>query len=222
MNDLSLLAHDRPYRKCAEDRRRRQRQLPPARRQRSIYPTLVRMAQDFNMRYPLVDGQGNFGSVDGDPPAADALHRGAPRRASALGAAGRPREGRPVDFVPNYDERATRSRSSCRRGSPTCSSTVVAASRSAWPRTSRRTTVTEICDAIAAVIDDPRARREAADPARDGARLPHRGDHLRARRHPRRVRHRSRPRRCVRAQANIESRRTTARRSCIDRDPVRR
>src|SRR5213082_632557 len=35
-----------------------------------IYPTLVRMAQDFNMRYPLVDGQGNFGSVDGDPPAA--------------------------------------------------------------------------------------------------------------------------------------------------------
>ena len=36
----------------------------------SIYDTLVRMAQDFNMRYPLVDGQGNFGSIDGDPPAA--------------------------------------------------------------------------------------------------------------------------------------------------------
>ncbi|BBO23700.1 MAG: DNA gyrase subunit A [Chthonomonadaceae bacterium] len=35
-----------------------------------IYPTLVRMAQPFNMRYPLVDGQGNFGNVDGDPPAA--------------------------------------------------------------------------------------------------------------------------------------------------------
>src|SRR3982750_3797446 len=35
-----------------------------------IYPTLVRMAQDFNMRYPLVDGQGNFGSIDNDPPAA--------------------------------------------------------------------------------------------------------------------------------------------------------
>src|SRR6266436_9722852 len=35
-----------------------------------IYPALVRMAQDFNMRYPLIDGQGNFGSVDGDPPAA--------------------------------------------------------------------------------------------------------------------------------------------------------
>ena len=36
----------------------------------AIYDTLVRMAQDFSMRYPLVDGQGNFGSIDGDPPAA--------------------------------------------------------------------------------------------------------------------------------------------------------
>ena len=36
----------------------------------SIYDTLVRMAQDFSLRYPLVDGQGNFGSIDDDPPAA--------------------------------------------------------------------------------------------------------------------------------------------------------
>jgi DNA gyrase subunit A len=50
-------------------RRRRHGQVPPARR-RAIYDTVVRMAQDFSMRYPLVDGQGNFGSVDGDPPAA--------------------------------------------------------------------------------------------------------------------------------------------------------
>src|SRR4030088_1447065 len=35
-----------------------------------VYPTLVRMAQDFSLRYPLIDGQGNFGSIDGDPPAA--------------------------------------------------------------------------------------------------------------------------------------------------------
>src|ERR671933_81067 len=35
-----------------------------------VYPSLVRMAQDFSLRYPLVDGQGNFGSIDGDPPAA--------------------------------------------------------------------------------------------------------------------------------------------------------
>ncbi len=46
----------------------------------SIYDALVRMAQDFSMRVPLIDGQGNFGSVDGDPPAADALHRSAPRQ----------------------------------------------------------------------------------------------------------------------------------------------
>lgn len=37
----------------------------------AVYDTIVRMAQDFSMRYLLVDGQGNFGSVDGDPPAAD-------------------------------------------------------------------------------------------------------------------------------------------------------
>src|SRR3989344_1584260 len=36
----------------------------------SVYDALVRMAQDFSMRYPLIDGQGNFGSIDGDPPAA--------------------------------------------------------------------------------------------------------------------------------------------------------
>src|SRR6185295_1439439 len=35
-----------------------------------VYDTIVRMAQDFSLRYPLVDGQGNFGSIDGDPPAA--------------------------------------------------------------------------------------------------------------------------------------------------------
>jgi hypothetical protein len=36
----------------------------------AVYDTLVRLAQDFSMRYPLIDGQGNFGSLDGDPPAA--------------------------------------------------------------------------------------------------------------------------------------------------------
>src|SRR4030042_7119431 len=36
----------------------------------AVYDTLVRMAQDWNLRYPLIDGQGNFGSIDGDPPAA--------------------------------------------------------------------------------------------------------------------------------------------------------
>ena len=45
----------------------------------AIYDTLVRMAQDFSLRYPLVDGKGNFGSIDDDPAAAMTIHRGAPR-----------------------------------------------------------------------------------------------------------------------------------------------
>ena len=68
----------------------------------SIYDTLVRMAQDFNMRYPLVDGQGNFGSIDGDPPAA---MRYTEARLQALAddmMADLDKE--TVDFAPNYDE----------------------------------------------------------------------------------------------------------------------
>jgi DNA gyrase subunit A len=66
------------------------------------YDTLVRLAQDFNMRYPLVDGQGNFGSVDGDPPAA---YRYTEARLESLAEemmADLDKE--TVDFVPNFDE----------------------------------------------------------------------------------------------------------------------
>ncbi|HWW51612.1 MAG TPA: DNA gyrase subunit A [Verrucomicrobiae bacterium] len=67
-----------------------------------VYDALVRMAQDFNMRYPLVDGQGNFGSVDGDPPAAmryteARLSRFAEEMLADI-------EKETVDFVPNFDE----------------------------------------------------------------------------------------------------------------------
>jgi DNA gyrase subunit A len=68
----------------------------------SIYDTLVRMAQDFNMRSPLVDGQGNFGSIDGDPPAA---MRYTEARLQAIAddmMADLDKE--TVDFSPNYDE----------------------------------------------------------------------------------------------------------------------
>ena len=61
----------------------------------SIYDTLVRLAQGFNMRYPLVDGQGNFGSVDGDPPAAMRYNRGeAPVALRRPDGRSRPRHGR--------------------------------------------------------------------------------------------------------------------------------
>jgi DNA gyrase subunit A len=70
----------------------------------SIYDTLVRMAQDFNLRYPLVDGQGNFGSVDGDPPAA-MRYTEARLQAIADGMM-TDLDKETVDFVPNYDERS--------------------------------------------------------------------------------------------------------------------
>ena len=71
----------------------------------AIYDTMVRMAQDFSMRLPLVDGQGNFGSMDGDPPAA---HRYTEARL-AKSAEGllRDIDKETVDFVPNYDETTT-------------------------------------------------------------------------------------------------------------------
>ena len=68
----------------------------------AVYDTLVRMTQDFNMRYPLIDGQGNFGSVDGDPAAA---YRYTECRLSRLAEellADIEKE--TVDFVPNFDE----------------------------------------------------------------------------------------------------------------------
>ena len=68
----------------------------------AIYDTLVRMAQDFNMRAPLVDGQGNFGSVDGDPPAA-MRYTEARLEALADDAMG-DLDKETVDFAPNYDE----------------------------------------------------------------------------------------------------------------------
>jgi DNA gyrase subunit A len=68
MNDLNL-APNRPHRKCAKIAGDTSGNYHPHGEQ-VVYPTLVRMAQDFSLRYPLVDGQGNFGSVDGDGAAA--------------------------------------------------------------------------------------------------------------------------------------------------------
>ena len=68
----------------------------------AIYDTLVRMAQPFSMRYPLVDGQGNFGSVDGDPPAA--MRYTECRLMRIAGELLADIDMETVDFVPNYDE----------------------------------------------------------------------------------------------------------------------
>ncbi|MCL2747070.1 MAG: DNA gyrase subunit A [Oscillospiraceae bacterium] len=67
----------------------------------SVYDALVRMAQDFSLRYPLVDGHGNFGSVDGDPPAAYRYTEARMSRIAMALMADIDKE--TVDFVPNYD-----------------------------------------------------------------------------------------------------------------------
>jgi DNA gyrase subunit A len=68
----------------------------------AIYDAIVRMAQDFSLRYPLIDGQGNFGSVDGDPPAAMRYTEIRMAKIAAELLADIDKE--TVDFVPNYDD----------------------------------------------------------------------------------------------------------------------
>ena len=68
----------------------------------AVYDTLVRMAQNFSLRYPLVDGQGNFGSVDGDPPAAMRYTEVRMRKLAHELMADIDKD--TVNFVPNYDE----------------------------------------------------------------------------------------------------------------------
>src|SRR6056297_1733119 len=71
----------------------------------AVYDALVRMAQSFTLRYPMVDGQGNFGSMDGDPPAA--MRYTEVRMAKAAQALLEVIDRETVDFVPNYDTQDT-------------------------------------------------------------------------------------------------------------------
>jgi DNA gyrase subunit A len=95
------LASNRAYRKCAKIVGEVMGNFHPH-GDASIYDTLVRLAQDFNMRYPLVDGQGNFGSIDGDPPAAMRYTEARPEPIAEAMMTDLDKE--TVDFVPNYDE----------------------------------------------------------------------------------------------------------------------
>ena len=103
MNDMGLLPN-RPYRKTARlvgDVLGKYHPHGDA----ALYDALVRLAQDFSMRYPMVDGQGNFGSVDGDPPAA--MRYTEARLAPVSEAMLRDIEKDTVDFGPNYDDSLT-------------------------------------------------------------------------------------------------------------------
>ena len=96
------LSPDKPYRKCADTVGSVLGRYHPH-GDASVYDALVRLAQDFSMRYMLVDGHGNFGSVDGDPPAA---YRYTESRMSKIAVEMlQDIDKETVDFMPNYDDR---------------------------------------------------------------------------------------------------------------------
>ena len=155
------------------------------------------------MRLPLIDGQGNFGSVDGDPPAADALHRVPPR----------PRRRMPllddldkdtVDFTAELRRVAARSRRSCRRSFPNllvngAGGIAVGMATNIPPHN-----LGEVIDACIAYIDNPDDLDRRADRDRPGPGLPDRRHDPRPRRHPRRLPHRPRLDHHARASRTIE------------------
>lgn len=100
MSEMGL-RHDRPYKKCGRIVGDVLGKFHPHGDQ-SIYDALVRLAQDFSLRIPLVQGQGNFGSIDGDPPAA--MRYTEARLANIAESMLRDIKKETVDFAPNYDD----------------------------------------------------------------------------------------------------------------------
>ena len=150
MNDLNLQP-GRGYRKCAKIAGDTSGNYHPH-GESVVYPTLVRLAQDWVMRYPLVDGQGNFGSIDGDAPAA---MRYTEARLTALAVEMlADLEKNTVDFRANYDE--TREEPVVLPGVVPnllvngCSGIAVGMATEVPPHNLR-----EVCDAITRVIETP-------------------------------------------------------------------
>ena len=156
MNDLNL-APGRGYRKCAKIAGDTSGNYHPH-GEGVVYPTLVRLAQDWVMRYPLVDGQGNFGSIDGDAPAAMRYTEARLTHLAVEMLADL--EKNTVSLRPNYDETIEE---------PTvlpgvlpnllvngCSGIAVGMATEVPPHNLR-----EVCDAIVYVIEHPDATPEA-------------------------------------------------------------
>ncbi|MEK7822046.1 MAG: DNA gyrase subunit A, partial [Planctomycetota bacterium] len=152
MNDLDLGPRAK-FRKCAKIAGDTTGNYHPHGEQ-VVYPTLVRMAQDFNIRYPLINGQGNFGSIDGDPPAAMRYTEAKLTEASMALMEDIDRD--TVDFVPNYDDtRLEPTVLPARFPSLLCNGATgiaVGMATSIPPNN-----VNEICDGILKVIDNPEA-----------------------------------------------------------------
>lgn len=118
----------------------------------SVYDAMVRLAQDFSLRYPLVQGKGNFGSIDGDPPAAYRYTEAKMSKISALMLSDIEKE--TVDFIPNFDDRLkepdvlpSRFPNLLVNGS---AGIAVGMATNIPPHN-----LTEVIDGITAVIDDP-------------------------------------------------------------------
>ncbi|KPK45873.1 MAG: DNA gyrase subunit A [Planctomycetes bacterium SM23_25] len=150
MNDLGLGPRSR-FRKCAKIAGDTSGNYHPH-GEAVVYPTLVRMAQLFSMRSPLIEGQGNFGSIDGDPPAA--MRYTEARLTQVSTEMIEDLEKDTVDFQPNYDE--TREEPSVLPGkfpNLLCNGSAgiaVGMATSIPPHNLR-----EICDAAIAVVDNP-------------------------------------------------------------------
>lgn len=150
MKELGL-DHHRPYKKCARIVGEVLGKYHPH-GDTAVYDTLVRMVQDFSLRYPLVDGQGNFGSVDGD--SAAAMRYTEARMAGITDEILRDIDKNTVNFSPNFDESleeptllpATLPNLLC-NGS---SGIAVGMATNIPPHN-----LNEVCDAISAVIENP-------------------------------------------------------------------
>jgi DNA gyrase subunit A len=156
MHELNL-SPGRPHRKCAKIAGDTSGNYHPHGEQ-VVYPTLVRMAQDFNMRYPLVDGQGNFGSIDGD--GAAAMRYTEARMTPIAMEMMADLEKETVDFMPNYDGTLTEPKVLPGRfPNLICNGTTgiaVGMATSIAPHN-----LTEICDAINTIIENPEVDNEA-------------------------------------------------------------
>ncbi len=150
MNDLHL-APGKGHRKCAKIAGDTSGNYHPHGEQ-VVYPTLVRMAQDFNLRYPLVDGQGNFGSIDGDGAAAMRYTEARLTHIAVEMLADLDKD--TVDFMPNYDGTIQEPKVLPGRfPNLLCNGTTGIAVGMATNIPPHN--LTEICEAILRVIDDP-------------------------------------------------------------------
>ena len=154
----------------------------------SVYDAMVRLAQDFSLRYPLVDGQGNFGSVDGDPPAA---YRYKPRPCMSRMAVEMLTDidKDTVDWAPNFDETKkepqvlpSRFPNLLVNGSQ---GIAVGMATNIPPHN-----LSEVVDGCVAYIDNPDIDLAGLMEHIKGPRLPHRRHHHGPQRHPGRLRHR--------------------------------